>query len=199
MAIIASDDFNRADTDNLGSNWTTVPGGGNGVLFLRSNTAEATGDPDAMYYNAVAAPNDCEVGVTMRTPVTTAADNGIGPAGRCSTIANTMYFVMGNVPGIDLYVVVADNYVKLGNSSTACVDGDKVSLRMVGTSIKVFQNGVERISVTDGSIASGRAGMFGAVEEVQPRCDDWYLDDLTGGTPVAGYYHQSQSCWIADP
>lgn len=91
---------------------------------------------------------------------------GMGPAGRISTSANTMYAAR--------YVSASGEWQLLRMvSGTASVLGQfaattsntvtyTVKLEMVGSSIKVYLNGSEIISVTDTQIPSaGRAGVRG--------------------------------------
>ena len=182
MSVLATDTFNRADSSVLGSNWTTISG--NAAHHILSNQALSPDDPSADYYNAVVWPNDQYSQAIMVNAGDAALgeDNGPGLCVRAAAAANTMYFAMFNNHGIDLYSVVASSYANIGNYDTAQANNDVGYLEAQGTAIKCKQNGTQRISVTDSSIASGRAGLFGANEpSVNPLMDSWEGGDFTGG------------------
>jgi hypothetical protein len=113
-------------------------------------------------------------------------DNGPGLCVRAAAAANTMYFAMWNNHGIDLYSVVAGGYTNIGNYDTAQANNDIGYLSAQGTTIVCKQNGTTRITVTDSSIATGRAGLFGANEPtVNPLMDDWEGGDFSGAVGMS--------------
>ena len=91
----------------------------------------------------------------------------MGPIGRAQSGVGTFYALMhfDNVNETRLYKCVSGTFTQIGSGySLTLTTGVAVSLelRMSGTSIKGFVNGVERISVTDSSISgAGKAGIIG--------------------------------------
>ncbi len=177
MAVIATDDFNRADAVLGAPNWGTVSGCS--PLEVRSNTVKSLNDPSMSAYIGIAAPNDGEAGVTVVSPLD-ASGAGMGPAYRVTQASNSGYFVLYYTGGMDLYSVVSGSYNLLQSYSGTITGGDIIALRCVGTTITVRQNGTVRITVTDSSLASGRAGLFGGFSTGNAG-DLFYIDDLSGG------------------
>lgn len=191
MAVVATDNFNRADAANPGANWAKA-GGSTFNLRIVSNQLEANNDPGMMIYTARTADQDGEVGIALKTLATTAGQ-GMGPVRRGSIAANTGYFAVAYATGIQLYKVVADSYSQLGSTYSGTISlNDIISLRATGTSptaLTVYQNGVSRITASDSAspITSGGDGAFGSIDgAIHPTGDDWYVDDLTG-TPSASF------------
>lgn len=94
-----------------------------------------------------------------------------GVTGRNSTSALTFYLARvsttgGSTANVQLWKWVAGTPTQLGSSYAITISGDptfKIRLDMVGTTIRVLVDGVERINVTDSSItAAGRAGFYGS-------------------------------------
>lgn len=181
MAVLATDNFNRADSSSVGANWTTIPNNANHQIS--SNQALGPADPSADFYNAVVWPNNQYSQAVMVNAGNAALteDNGPGLCVRAAAAANTMYFAMWNNHGIDLYSVVADSYANIGNYDTAQANNDVGYLEAQGATIVCKQNGTTRITVTDSSISSGGAGLFSAEEGVFPLMDTWEGGDFSGG------------------
>ena len=174
MSVIASDDFNRAN-GALGSNWTAI----NNAIAIVSNEAKADLDPEISYWNAVAAPDDCESGVVLGSIVVSVAENGGGCMIRQDEGANTSYFSLGNGETVELWIVEAGSYTQLDTAANPCATGDTIATRGVGTTITSRKNGSTVNSVTDATLTSGRAGLWMADQGTEePTVTSWYLDDL---------------------
>lgn len=137
-----------------------VTSGGNnsGVLY----TADAT------YPSA-----DYEAQITMVLG-NTIATRPFYLIGRLADIEN-MYAVRGTetASGFQLYKKVAGTWTALGSAVTI-LNGSVVKLEMIGTAIKVYDDGVEVISVTDSDLtAAGKAGLArGGGAELVTSTDD---------------------------
>jgi hypothetical protein len=161
------DTFTDTDGTNLtshtgekGAKWTvsvgtwTIKSG----RVVKGNTnygyAYATGLPAGPNYSV-------ECGVFCVTAVK--ASRFGGPIGRCSTEADTSYqWGWETGTGYSLLKRVAGVETVLGTFARVGKEGeeDKAILSMVGTAIKGFVGGVERVSATDSAIsAAGRAGI----------------------------------------
>jgi len=131
---------------------------------LRATSANAS------VYQASTAPPSANYSVTTWVEIETIALNAqAGPAGRMQAAANTLYYARyteGASPVFSLHKVVAGTTTQLGaNVNTTGLlprvgERAKLTLSMVGTTIKMLVDDVEVVSVTDASIAvAGKAGV----------------------------------------
>lgn len=166
MAFV-SDSFTDTDGTNLGSHtgetgatWTIHPSYSVHAK-IQSNRAYANGALRCYYASGTPASADYAVEGVIRR-VTKTGNAGI--AGRVDTSANTMYLVIWQGgANWELYKFVSGTGTQLGsgyNDDPADGTDRTVKLEMIGTAIKVYVDGTERISVTDSAItAAGRAGI----------------------------------------
>lgn len=145
-----TDDFNRADSSNLGAGWTEVsgdwsiasnqlsPGNAGGTIILRTATAMATDDNSSQ--------------ITVATTAT--ASQGVWCRGD-ATIANG-YLWRNNGTSWDLFSVIGGSFLNIATFAAAAANGDVMKVQAVGTTIKGFVNGVERASVTDVGVVTGK-------------------------------------------
>lgn len=174
-----SDDFNRANSTDLGAGWVEVsgdwsitsnqlsPGAAGGTIILRAAGAMATNDNFAQ--------------VTIAA--TTTASQGVWCRGN-STISQG-YLWRNNGTSWDLFQVVGGSFTVIGTYSAAAAPGDVAKVQAVGTTIKAYVNGVERVSVTDSAVATGtsvgiRSDSAGAI-----RYDDFSAGDVTAGATLS--------------
>ena len=145
-----SDDFNRADSTDLGANWVEVsttdwaivsnrlsPGAAGGTIVVRAATAMASSDHYAQ--------------VTIAA--TTSASQGVWY--RVDSTLNSGYLWRNNGSSWNLFKVVSGTFTSIGSFAAAAVSGDVAKVQAVGSTIKGYVNGVERVSVTDTAVASG--------------------------------------------
>jgi len=109
--------------------------------------------------------------ITTTTPVTDPLGSIFGVHARMSTSTKTSYSaVSANGGAVMLYKHINGVSTQLGSWTTgwAVAGNHKIRLQCVGTTIKVFADGVEVISVTDSSIITGtRVGVRGAAGSVK--------------------------------
>lgn len=144
-----SDDFNRADSSDLGAGWVEVsgewsivsgqlsPGAAGGTIILRAATAMASNDNSAQ--------------VTIAA--TTAASQGVWCRGNANISDGYLWRNDGTT--WDLFAVVGGSFSMIGTYAAAAAPGDVAKVQAVGSTIKAFVNGVERVSVTDTGVATG--------------------------------------------
>lgn len=192
MSVLATDDFNRADATGLGANWASVLADHN-ILGNR-----AAGNVVSYSYNtSVVWPDDQWSKLTLKSFV---GLSWVAPTVRQAVGVRTMY--AGGADPLDfaggsirtLWKEVANSRTKLANEAVAVANDDVFYLRAVGTSIKLYVNGSERLSVTDASIASGSAGFTGrSTVADSPTVDDWSGGDVTAepgiGDGSYGWFH----------
>lgn len=168
------DSFNRADAANLGPNWGTPSGAS--TFTIDGNQGTVGGFPGSNYFSGADAPDNGYSEVVLGSAVETHADNGVGPAYRMATDAITMYFAQCNAVDIRLYKAIAGSFTQLGifTASPACAMGDLVRITLIGTAISVQKNGTTIIGpITDASIASGFAGVWGSPSAINGQIDSF--------------------------
>ena len=166
MAFV-SDTFTDSDgtsvtshTGETGATWTNHPSYTNGAK-IQNNRAHGNNDYRVLYASGSPASADYDVEAVVRKVT---GLNHAGVVGRCSTSTNTYYAAVWENAGPwwRLYKLVSGTSTSLGTYSDNPAEGTDrtVKLQMRGTSIKVFVDGTERISVTDSAISdAGRAGI----------------------------------------
>lgn len=172
LPVLATDNFNRANSTTLGANWTDINIG----WGVTTNEADATNAADAQSsgYSAITWPNDQYAQCVLRTMDTT-ADEGAGPLLRGD--ATNIYLSQGNTADVRLYKRLSGIFTQLGSTAGAAASGDKLYAEAQGSSLLVQKNGTTVVGpVTDTAIASGRAGLwdFDDVATV----DDWEGGDF---------------------
>jgi hypothetical protein len=196
-----SDDFNRSDSTSLGANWTER----NGDFEIFTNYVRlATATPLAVVYNnggPYTSP-DYEVVATM----TVNSANMAGLVGRRTNSGGSDFdgyytFIYPNNGDVDLYKRVAGISTLLGRYDVAISGGSvhTLKLSMNGSSIKVYYDGVERISVVDTAItASGDAGLVtgSAATIAGARWDSFSVNYLTTSTSAAEFRHSGNTLYV---
>lgn len=168
MAILASDNFTRANSADLGTNWdenTADPG--TGGFDIVSNTASVanTGLDCSETYNAVSSPNDQYSECTFGATTADGLGVGCGVVCRSAVAARTYYRVVGCGSGYELGRSVAGTFTSLSSGAgTTFAVGDKLRLTVktngANADWALLKNGVQFASGTDTSpIASGRFGI----------------------------------------
>lgn len=194
MAVLASDNFNRADNADLGASWDVLTGNNAFSIVANAVSPANVGDDSAESNNSVTWPNDQYSQVVLITSGYSGGANdgvGVGVALRCATGARTFYRIVaaGAISnGTELAKFVAGSYTSLGNSSQAWVTTNILYGEAVGTTIKVKRNGTDIISVTDSAITSGRPGLSHSGPSAAAVLDDWEGGDLgVAFTPVLSH------------
>ncbi|WP_372344727.1 hypothetical protein [Streptomyces sp. KL116D] len=145
-----SDDFARADSTDLGAGWVEVSGDWsivNGQLSPGSNTgtiivrAAATVDTSDNYAQ-----------VTVSVP-SAGASQGVWCRGTASLSSG--YLWRSNGSSWDLFAVTGGSFNVIGTYTADLAAGDTARVQAVGSTIKGFVNGVQRVSVTDTSVTAG--------------------------------------------
>jgi len=178
MASFA-DDFNRADSSTLGSNWTVSTGLSS--FQITSNAARGTSGAslDAVSTGAATFTADQEASVKYTAR---GSFDFAGPAVRIASSAATGYAVYAdgvNSSDRRLVRVTGQTRTAIGTAAIVPVAGDVVKLRVVGTTLTVYVNGSLVDTVTDSTYASGQPGMYYLLDNVSAtRLDDFIADDV---------------------
>ena len=164
-AVLATDNFNRADSATLGANWSVMTGQTGWQIVSNSARVLDTGVDCADRYSAVSWPNDqysqAEVTLSARAWVT---GEGLGLLLRGSAAAETFYrFVTArDTVGDDSEFgkVVTGTFTALATRSFTFSSGQVLYASASGTTIVLKYNGSQLgASITDSAIASGSAGV----------------------------------------
>jgi hypothetical protein len=199
VAVVFSDDFNRANAANLGSNWDADSSGDNIDWDLDTNTAEcqnptANGQWVRTVVAAHAAIADCKV---QATQVGSGGDGGV--IARVQDVVNNHgYACYHSSSGISMYRTNSDgSEVQIGSTiDTTQVANGVIAFEVSGTGATVtlkswYQGAAIHTGESDsaaGRITStGRTGLTNwSSVGTNSRYDDFSVDDLTvggGGDP----------------
>lgn len=177
-----------AQHPNFTTNTFTV-GGGLGYCY-----GSASGGT-SIYYNDATPPSaDYYVEAVVRTGASGDATDLIGVCGRVATGASTLYMAYYNDFSETwlLDKIVAGSGSSLGSyvSGLAAATSATLKLEMIGSAIKLYLNGVARVSVTDTDISS--AGFVG----LRGRADGYILsvaaEQIASGGMPARFNHYNR-------
>lgn len=191
MSVLATDDFNRADSSSLGANWAVAQGDGAGFA-IASNACvieSSSGNYRGSYYSAVSAPND-QYSQALITQLSNVAQ---GVTVRMITSGGVRnYYAAGfNANefggGSRIWKCVAGVFTSLATGSTSLAAGQTWYLEIQGTNLVFKINGATECTASDASLSSGQFGLMGAHSGAANYSvfDDWAGGDFAaaGGLP----------------
>lgn len=173
-----TDDFNRANSSDLGAGWVEVsgdwsidtnrlsPGASGGTIILRAAAAMDSSDHYAQ--------------VTIAT--TTAASQGVWCRGNANITSGYLWRNDGS--SWDLFSVVGGSFTSIGSFAAAAAPGDVARVQAVGSTIKAFVNGVERVSLTNTHVTAGTSVGLRSESTNALRFDDFAAADVTAGVTL---------------
>ena len=180
------DDFNRANGDiGSGSNYTVLSGSLSFNIInntVRASTATpSTARVMVSTASAVFGP-DQEVSITYQTSFN--ADVG-GPMVRADATNGHGYFFNGDTNNRGIRRLVSGSSVGIQNVLFPVISGDTIKLRVVGTTITIYRNGILMDTVTDATLSSGQPGISYAWSNIgATRLDNFIAANVstTGGS-----------------
>jgi len=184
MAVIATDDFNRAN-GAIGANWSDV----DSTFLVSSNTAipNSYASDAVVRYSAATWPNDQYCLAAIRASGG-GIGTGIGLVLRCSTSVQTYYRFVVDVTGVDIGRVVTGAFTPITTRATTwgiVTASDILKCEIQGTTIRVYKNGVQLgADITDANIASGQPGLGYSSTGSDSFLDNWEGGDFS--TPATG-------------
>ncbi|MFD9564358.1 hypothetical protein [Streptomyces sp. NPDC059994] len=173
-----SDDFNRANSTDLGASWVEVsgdwsilsnqlsPGAAGGTIILRAASTMASNDH---YAQATIA-------------ATTAASQGVWCRGNANITSG--YLWRNNGTSWDLFRVVGGSFTAIGTYAAAAAPGDIARVQAVGSTITAYVGGIQRVSVTDTAVTTGTSVGIRADSAGALRFDDFTAADLSAGATL---------------
>lgn len=177
---LANDPFTRSDAATLSSPWIDK----NGQLGIFSNQVDVTvtGDENIAYYNGVSWPNDGYA--EIKVIAAPAANRAVAVGYRLQTGSNRLGYYAGydqaqSGDGLQrIWKFVGTAWTQLGSPGASNVAvNDIIRIQVIGSTIKMFVNTVEVLSVNDTDHATGKAGIYG----VNSAVDVALLDNFAGG------------------
>ncbi len=200
-----SDDFNRANSTDLGSNWSEDAGD------WAINTNQLVGASVGAYYKCrwvgtALASNNYDVEVNSET---NNDSRGHGPFGRGAASSAVTYYAVLGFAGYGFYLVeiTAGSESIIQNAGT-CTSGTvyDVRLRCDGSSQTGYINDASTLSGSDGTLSSGAVGVatYGNTDTVTDIIDNFAASDLGGETPSPSVSDgvtlgESQTITVSDP
>ena len=188
MAILASDDFNRANNNDLGANWSPVH---NSLQIASNEVADVLqlSVDCAERYSAVIWPNDHWSEATIGTTGTNGLGAGMGVCVRAAAAAATYYRLVASSVGWELSSFIAGAFQgAIANSATpAFANGDRIYLEIRGTTLVVKRNttngigGTVLTTQTSATIASGSPGVNYSANDFAATINSWMAGDFSTG------------------
>jgi hypothetical protein len=173
---VATDDFNRADSGTLGSNWTEQAGT-IGVVSNRAKRASATDDSWVSWNADVFANDQYAQGKCYDSSAVEATCVSVRASGSGGAI--NAYYTQAFNGGHNLTKVVSGSFTDLGTYAITPVNGDVLRVEAEGTNIRAYRNGAQLGStVVDASLASGRGGLRIYSTTTTATIDDWEGGDI---------------------
>ena len=175
---LATDDFNRADANPIGGNWTTIPGGPGDLQIISNKLSGTTTSQRNGAYNVTAVGDDQ---YSQGTILGGTGTDGPCPAVRVSAVDETFYaFCPVDIGGdaFDLYKRVAGVYTSLDTQFATWAPGDVIRIEAQGTTIRGYIGGALVASQTDSAITTGQ---FGILINTSGTLSQTEFDDWSGG------------------
>lgn len=180
MSVLALDNFDRANADPIGGNWTDDGDGDHFKIVSNAATYTNSGFDAAAHYNALTFPANhySQVAVTVNV---TSTGVGLGPSVRAATSKNYYRLVAGHAASsnVELAKKVAGTYTQLWVRTSSFTDGAIFYLEAIGTTLVARNGGVAiGASATDSSLASGQPGIVYSSVVTSGSVDNWEGGDF---------------------
>lgn len=198
FTVLATDNFNRSDSTDLGSNWDAgYTGYDNCIVDQLFCTAEAANTTAMETYNAITWPDNQYVEFQL---VTWMNENLAYAVLRAASPATATFYYIGTSEfggatfTNEIGKVIAGSSTTLADESvSAWSTNDVVKGAVLNSDLYLYQDGVQVLTATDSAIASGRGGvqllyfLGGAGGDVN--IDNWSGGEVTGDAVVVTPHH----------
>lgn len=173
-----SDNFNRADSTDLGASWVEV----SGDWSIASNQLSPGATGGTIILRAAGAMDSSDHYAQVTIAATGVASQGVWCRGN-SNISNG-YLWRNNGSSWDLFSVVGGSFTVIGTYAVAAVAGDVAKVQAVGSTITAYVNGVQRVSVVNTAVASGTSVGIRSDSTSGIRYDDFSAADVVAGATL---------------
>lgn len=177
-----TDDFERADTNTLGPNWTVFPGTweiGGGLAGGSLN-----GTTYAVYNSDLS--SDDHYSVTVMGDVATFDDYGV--IARCDTAGSGTFYMYvrreQNAASHALFTVVDGTQTSLGSLDFefGSGSGETIRIECEGSTIRAIENGTQKLEITNNDLSGQlQPGMMSTDAHDVVARDSWTAADLDAG------------------
>ena len=184
-----TDDFNRPDSTNLGPGWVQV----SGFWAIASNQLSPGSDGGTIILRAAGPMDSSDHSAQVTIAATTAASHGVWCRGNSNISSGYLWRNDGSE--WTLFSVVSGTFNVIGSYAAAAAPGDVAKVQAVGSTIKGYVNGVQRVSVTDTAVATGTSVGLRSTSSAAIRFDDFAAADVTAAVTlgVAGETDTAQA------
>jgi hypothetical protein len=173
-----ADDFNRPDSSSLGAGWVEV----SGDWSIVSGQLSPGSDGGTIILRAAAAMDSSDHSAQATIAATTAASHGVWCRGNSGFSSGYLWRNDGSE--WTLFSVVSSTFTAIGSYAAAAAAGDVAKVQAVGSAIKGYVNGVERVSVTNTAVATGTSVGLRTISSGSIRFDDFTAGDVAAGTAL---------------
>ncbi len=168
-----TDDFNRPDSSTV-TGWTEMD---DNWSIVSNQLAPGTSTTARILYSSPLSTSDHYAEIVLSNATTTS----MGIFARADIGANNFYLWRNNGSSWNLFYNLSGSFNVIGTYAAAAVNGDVARLQCVGSTIKAYVNGVERVSVTDTQIANGLYVGVRSEASSTARYDNFAAADVVSG------------------
>ena len=173
-----TDDFNRLDSTDLGPGWVQV----SGFWSIASSRLSPGSDGGTIILRAAGPMDSSDHSAQVTIAATTAASHGVWCRGNSNISSGYLWRNDGSE--WTLFSVVSGTFTSIGSYAAAAAPGDVAKVQAVGSTIKGFVNGVERVSVVNSAVVSGTSVGLRSTSSAAIRFDDFSAADVTAGVAL---------------
>lgn len=185
---VATDNFNRANSNDLGANWDENIDAGGFNISANAAIPDSLGGDHVETWNANTFGADQYSQAKLAALSGTSNQAGVGVGVRWAQSAKTGYWAVCNLAASNDTTVFrwsGGSNLSLGQRTAGWTVGDTVKLQIVGTILKVFKNGVQVGAEFDnGDVASGRAAICYSSTLTDADIDDWEGGDVETSSTI---------------
>jgi len=178
----AVDKFDRADAPSLGAAWLENPD----PSFQIFSNQVAANNPVAFGYAAPATGSfqDDQCSRALLSLLATPPPY-IGLAVRCTPASKTAYGIWFLPTGISIWKQINNVFTNLLIGTTPPTVGRTYELRVQGTTLTVYENGILFLGpTTDSDISAGKPGLCATFAGTTVRLDNWIGKNLAADDPL---------------
>lgn len=168
-----TDDFNRADSTDLGPNWVQV----SGTWAIVSNQLSPGSTAATVVVRAAGAMSSSDHYAQITIAATTGVSQGVWCRGD-STLNNGYVWRHNGTSSWDLFSVVSGTFTNIGTFAASVSAGDIARVQAVGSTITGSVNGVTRVSVTNTAVTSGTSVGLRSMANSALRYDNFAAADM---------------------
>lgn len=192
MAVLFTDDFNRADLTNLGANYSEVGAGASFNIVSNTCTTSGSSSDFAAYVNTILLPDNQRVDVTLPTVHADGIGAGYGVICRASGThlgSNGTYLrTVGNGSGYAIHRFSGGLDVEtiISTAAVTFASGDKLGMSWEGSVWVLWKNGSNVASGSNSNLLTGSRGGVGysSTSNAADNIDDLILSDLSASLPI---------------